>query len=76
MSFGSLSSVRASDFHRLPHAMQGEAVRLMLEHGETLNAVARHLNTSGTEVLWMAARNKPFTRGGDVNGREDHGCAF
>lgn len=65
MSFGSLADVRPESFRKLPPAMQGEGVRLMLEHGETLNTVARHLNTSGMEVLWMAARNKPFHRGGE-----------
>lgn len=69
--FGSMEKIDPTRFMLLPAAMQGEGVRLMLEHGGTQSEVARHLGLSGREVMNLAAWEKPFQRGGEVIQKEE-----
>lgn len=65
-AFGSMPAIDPARFMLLPPAMQGEGVRMMLEHGATHFQVARHLGLRGREVMNLAEWGKPFQRGGEV----------
>lgn len=69
--FGSMAAVDPGRLLKLPAAMQGEGVRLMLERGASHFQIARHLGVPDRIVVDMADCRAAFQRGGEIIRKEE-----